>query len=1706
MASPPSKRFSAGELSVEILEALQAFIRRRTQLLAVRGLAAALVGLLVTMSAVAVCDYVWILPDRVRLLLSAIAYVLTVAIALYLGWPGRSRRNLVDAARRMESAEPRLAESLWSAVELADPQQANGSPALRNWLQQRVARRLQTLDVTALLPIGLVRPWLVAATVAIGVALVLTGLPTIQFGRRLARALLPGAAIERAALTQIEIIQPDPTEQIVAVNESVGIVVKLNDRHIGRSRSDKNGSGPTARLESRDASGRTQISEMSPRRLEEQVFASILAVGSEPVEYRVWAGDGITAWHRLTPQPRPQIEQFTKRYRYPTYAQLSDRVVREKHGGLSALAGTITTLTVRFNQPVTDAEIRVDGGSQRLQLTPIGAQQREFVTNILVDSSQQYRITARAAGHGLATGMGLVYPITPQPDRPPQAEWLNQSGVPQVVAPLAAIPLAASVTDDLPIDQVEHQWRINDGELQSASLPLESQAATATLTWQFDPATASQSGLSIGDAIESRVVVVDRLGQQGTSPWVRMLVADRALDLAQQRQLNRFADLAELALQWLQRSSDWSDPAGQTLGEFEQTALRLGQQRQYLSARFQELLTETNQRYFASQLEQIDGALFQTNQLIDELTWKTLVPGVVPSAAEPADGASGNHLTTAESAPDRLASLAAASGDYLRTVASAHLLRLHIAEALAMRQLAGELLDPPDNSSADRRYLGSRMLWTQFKLMNERLTRRAGLLIDPVNEQFATWQAWADQPSADLQTIPPSWLSELDDRLNRWIEDGRLRTALKSTRDSLNRSLEPIAVSIRSLQNTGTRLPPAEYPLRRDQLLAAITAAQQRQAALRWNRPRHLADLGLLRRAVGNLTGTDNEIAERHPPGPHPPGAPLEALATAWEVIDCADQMHRAESLLRWIVHQERRPQVDVGTLMEHRVALETAVDSISRATTTLADSVFMAEPLEFSLNRPALQRARQLLSQRGVDGILLNSAAPAIERIAVDLHSDLDRLEPVVAQARTMLERYARSLGSLANDAAAAARQAQQAADSAQPLQLQQEFERVEALADELIEALIDFANARSTGTAAEIELAQDADAARATIATETRAAGDAVSDAIGETTNPDAASAFATAETHMQRLADSLELAGEHFAAAERGEDISESRGALRRASANAVGSSDLADRYDQLKSLATAAARDAAQLRQQLDDQARRDQPLQAELAELAANTVQAALQSLRQADRDQRALTRRMEMADPVFHSQSVAQAASAVDLVEQLNQLQQVHHQLLSGDAYQALDGVQQQLISQSIAALDQAAAAAEVIDPLQPQVELATAIAQVAKHVESAREAMRKVQEVPGDAESKSTGSRQFHRQQAELWLRDARDRAIEVLRQRQRKLAAEPGKSPQAAAIAGEIDQLQAEPIEPLQEGNARGEATGRLATQFDSGLQQVGSGLRELAQLAQQISPLRLPASAAAALADQQAEVAREIDRIGNDLRRVAMHRQRIGHKDDAAQLEDSAARVKAIAKEFAGRTAEDLRRSASAPELSAAAHGRATETVRRIQLELSRWGELAEDSSEVPSAATSAAAPSEQTRRQASTLDELDRAFQQQPAESQSLAYEASPTLSEALTQTAAETARARSQAPGAESDPTRQPTSAGEQGSAGGRPLGGAAGEPGSLSTEGVERRGTRWGELREQRGREGSGSDRGEISAAYRRQIEAYFRVIARPAPPARNAP
>ena len=181
---------------------LVAFDRRRRALLIGRGTCIIALTVLILLPLIALLDYLIIIPDQVRWILSLIAY----GVAIGAAWV-TSFRYLFgkhgdrEVARIVERAAPELREKLLSSVELGEASEEEAakidSVDFRRALQDDVANRVSGLDIKGLLPLSRIGKWLKYSGGLAVLVIILCFIPGLRFPQFFTRALLPGVNLAR---------------------------------------------------------------------------------------------------------------------------------------------------------------------------------------------------------------------------------------------------------------------------------------------------------------------------------------------------------------------------------------------------------------------------------------------------------------------------------------------------------------------------------------------------------------------------------------------------------------------------------------------------------------------------------------------------------------------------------------------------------------------------------------------------------------------------------------------------------------------------------------------------------------------------------------------------------------------------------------------------------------------------------------------------------------------------------------------------------------------------------------------------------------------------------------------------------------------------------------------------------------------------------------------------------------------------------------------------------------------------------------------------------------------------------------------------------------------------------------------------------------------------------------------------------------------
>lgn len=1299
------------QLDPKTVGALGHFARRRRLLLALRGVAAGIVFLVLTMILVAAADYLWLLSDGVRWMLSLLGYAVTLAAVWHLGLRHVGTYDPRQVARQLESADPRLREDLLSAVELADPKDANGSESFRRQLQSSVGSRSSKLDVGRLLPVGLVQRWLLASVVIACCCVVLMLVPRMQFGRRFARAMLPMLPIERASLTELTILKPDPASGYVAEGDAVGVTVEVGGRPATEVwmqwKTDDGVEGETV-MTARVSPGASQSNGTLSHH---NTFAANLSVGTAPVFYRVLAGDAITLWHELTPLPRPRVESFQTRYVFPEYAQLPDRVEEAEHGDLKALAGTKAEVVIRFDEPVDEAMLSFGNRGVSFELDPVEGTDRDYVVSVPIRTPANYQVDATSRRSGLNNPFSPQYSITPIIDSPPTVDWGAGVAPTVIVSPLEVVPLFAKVTDDLPIETVLQEFSINGQPIVKRIINVEQPAREIDLQWEWDllhRITSDEASIQLqgGDIIQTRLVAIDRKNQRVESAPIEILIAEQGFDSDRHANLDQlraltagittWSEKAQSLMDQMREASEKRDP--QALASGEETALQLINEQDPLLQQLMFAVRNATALVETSELELLGRALIDTGNKVD--VWFKEARWAMNEDAEDWKTTREKALRELSSRARRITQDASRIEQYAKAIFGEALTVGIVGDAMSLQQSLAPLNDG-NSVSMDRMPRHVAVVLGRLEAIDLLVQRHEEELPDSTQRHLENWSRWLDSWVSRLQValeeapkedayraLVRQFSSDLRNQHRSGMYDSRLSSTLTNMLREIRIQIASSGDGVRQMlthggnvDKTSKRLQGSEdsketatlnRDLKQDEhrfglARAALLNRLEQEETLHRERQsvdlQYAADLSLMHRAIENVSQDGFQ-----PYREEPAAQVFQKLGYAFQTVEAYHELKMWLGEVRDLMLAERELAPGPITKFEHATQIERIGTGLEWPVRTLQNAGINWQDLLAKIDQARYgndfnQARNWITSRRWSDDEMISADAP-LSALEQQIRGGIEALQPSVEEARATILEYVLSLPEQARQAAEKVKEAEERiedrsdSDRETTEQIREKQQEADDATRETLEALVDLANTAAITDEAQRELARDADAAAAQIQDAADRAEEAMEKA--ELAGSDEARSDALNETEqaLEELAQALDQTAEHFQRAEDGEDLAETREQLRQAEAALEMQADLDQRYDDAEQMADAAESTPQELLEQLEQELQQNPPMQQELSEIAERAAEAAQQRLEQAAKEERQLNRDLEQSDPNVNEKKRRAAKDLANLARRASSIDQ----------------------------------------------------------------------------------------------------------------------------------------------------------------------------------------------------------------------------------------------------------------------------------------------------------------------------------------------------------------------------------------------------------------------------------------------------------------
>ena len=1300
-----------------IIQKLQAFAKRRRKLIVIRGVCAALAMLLATMMAVALVDTLFTLEDWARWTLSGVAY----AAVLIAEWRACLRLlvHMPDprrVARLIEHAEPKLREDLLSAVELGQGDAAFDSEQFRQLVQSDVAARMEKVDIDRLLPVNLVKRSLAIVSAIAVICIASVALTGFQFGTSMLRALLPMLNLAKVSKVKVAIVEPNPADEIVAQGDAVPLMIEISGQRTNK-----------AVLEIFTKSGGRELVQMSPAGNDR--FSSTVQVAREDVEYRIRAGDAMTRKYHLQAAARPTVVRFDKTYRFPAYTKLEPKHVTEESGDLAGLEQTQVDLQLETDQPVKTAELRVEKGKVNTVI-PLATQPNgHFTATVPLDKSGIYRVHLVAAKTGFENKFSPEYELRADPDLVPQVE-LETPQHDLILPANEILSITGNATDDLAVERVEQQFRVNGGTW--TSIPIAAKGGPKVRIenrWDL-----LQQGLRAGDTITTKLVAFDQKNNRGESRPVQITLTAAGFEMKRLQALETESHLFD-ALTALRTAVEALEKQG---GDSRDQFARLPEndpQRKQATVSFTAALDEYERKEVdtANQLTatlrgaapvHMNGDLVMLGRLLSKATAgseQTARDNMNLVAADPSAPTARDLVREAADSSGRAAGRVRLAQESLRTFLASEEIDVLNENMQVVSQEQDRIAALAANNGDDTTkwaQLSGRMrvVLTEARSL-ETLITTASTHANNYVDRLRHMQRLIDDHCAAVDKLlananPGKELLDPTNKLRKTLEDVRrgmleMRSSMADSpvhaMTQLTQELQPAWAYFEKLRQDN------DATMRNDKLSAEnrVSLATSRWVAKSnvfkangdFEEARSDADtyyVNDVRMVTLALEALKGQVMEEHVPSPEWDKSivqintldqafrVLESGHTLSEVVTGLDHLTASE---RWEFASLRSRTSDPRDWRWLDTRLHALPDELGRTQLTNQDTrkiIQKVQQILWDIQRDQMRVLSEEMNQRFKIDRAPVAVPTELQRLAARVREALELLRKPMEDARAALAQMAPKLSEIAKELAKEADQLKKESEEhakeagAKPPEEAQAAAKKELAAqqqlNDKVEALKDALRA-DAGTQDLLkqegrEHARDVDDALAMLKDPPPRSEQALADATKAERTAEQQDAMRAAANEQQKMADALNQVSNHFDALEKGENPDQTRLALREAE-KALGVKDELDQqYANAEQLAAMSGKSAEEMLKQLEKELPKNPVMQQELSAISQAALTSANTKLAEATNKENAVANDVKKLADQQRQQAEAQQAQQPDAQAQPNGQQQPNGQSTAQNANQ----------------------------------------------------------------------------------------------------------------------------------------------------------------------------------------------------------------------------------------------------------------------------------------------------------------------------------------------------------------------------------------------------------------------------------------------------
>ncbi len=375
-----------------IAKALRQLLSRKRRVILVRGICAVIAVFVgVTLIAMGLDAGILIVSPVMRWMMSVMIYIGTAAaVYVFLLSPLARTFTLAGLAHMIEAQHPEMQERLSSAVELltsSDDKDLRGSQKLIDALAEAATADAKMIKPKNEISMRVALPFFAFATAFILVMAAIFAVSPRKASFLLARATAPFANLPNIMALDLDV---KPGDVFVSRGERLEI-----------SLSSQRGGIRSAKIQRLFDDGRLTGDEMKrmqvPEKDKTQGFTFAVPSVEMNFRYRIQADDAITKYYMVTVVTPPVIESLDLKVDYPEYSCLPQKVEVNSSGTVSALSGSVATVSIKVNKPCPSAFMKIDSA------TPVSIQgEAEAGRN------GEYRIMFRLPMH---SGLAGIYSI-----------------------------------------------------------------------------------------------------------------------------------------------------------------------------------------------------------------------------------------------------------------------------------------------------------------------------------------------------------------------------------------------------------------------------------------------------------------------------------------------------------------------------------------------------------------------------------------------------------------------------------------------------------------------------------------------------------------------------------------------------------------------------------------------------------------------------------------------------------------------------------------------------------------------------------------------------------------------------------------------------------------------------------------------------------------------------------------------------------------------------------------------------------------------------------------------------------------------------------------------------------------------------------------------------------------------------------------------